>query len=330
MTALEVVAPGATTTLQDGGRVGAARWGVPRSGPVDALAHRLAARLAGREPDEVAATTAIEVGPHPCELAAVDGPVTIALAGPGAALLLDGVVLAAPVVATLEPGEQVTVRARTWAYVVPAATVDVAPVLDSTSRHPRSGLGPPLAAGTRLPCTAPRPVATGHRREPAVPGGPLLLLPAPQTHLFTDEARTALVGATFTTTAAVDRMGMRLDGPRLRAAPGHDIVSDGIVAGTLQVPGDGLPYVLLADHQTTGGYPKIAVLTPVDLARCTRLSPGSPVRFVWTDVPTARQRLRHALVAIETAVTGAVRPHARDLAARNLITGVTDPTAGPP
>lgn len=329
MTALEVVTAGATTTLQDGGRVGAARWGVPRSGPVDALAHRLAARLAGATGTEVAATPTIEVGPHPSVLAAVDGPVTVALAGPGAVLVVGDVELAAPVVVTLAPGEEATVRAHTWAYVAVAARLEVPTVLGSSSRHPRSGLGPALEDGTQLHCTAPRPVRTGRYREPALPGGPLLVLPAPQTHLFTPEARAELVEATFTTTADVDRMGMRLSGPVLAAHGGHDIVSDGIVAGALQVPGDGQPYVLLADHQTTGGYPKVAVLTPVDLVRCTRLRPGAPMRFAWTDVAAARVRLQDAVDAVEAVVAAPARPHARDLAARNLIGGVTDPTTDP-
>lgn len=330
MTALEVTAPGATTTLQDGGRVGAARWGVPRSGPVDLLAHRFAARLAGAPEDAVHAATSIEVGPHPCDLTAVDGPVTFALAGPGATVTLQGTVLTAPVVLVLAPGERCTVLARTWAYVAPAASIDVPVVLGSRSQHPRSGLGPRLEPGAVLPLRAPRSVRTGSYRSPALPGGPLLALPAPQTAAFTQAARATLVAATYRTTSEVDRMGMRLDGPALAARAGHDIVSDGIVAGTLQVPGDGRPYVLTADHQTTGGYPKIAVLSPVDLVRLTRCPPGSTVLFAWTDIPTARRRLGTAVAAVEAAVATPPRPHAQALAGRNLIGGVTDPTAEEP
>lgn len=330
MSRLEITTPGATTTLQDGGRDGVGRWGVPRSGPVDELAHRLAVRLAGVPQGEVAQAVTVEVGPHPCELAAVDGPVTLALAGDGASLVVGGHVLPTPVVVSLHPGERCTVRARTWAYVAPAAAIEVAPVLGSCSHHPRSGLGPRLEAGTLLPLGAPRSVREGHHADPDLPGGPLLVLPAPQTEAFTDDALEALVTAEFRTTSDVDRMGMRLDGPRLAAAGGHDIVSDGILTGALQVPGDGRPFVLTADHQTTGGYPKVAVLSPVDLVRLTRCPPGTAVRFAWTDVATARARLVAAHAAIEVAVAAPPRPHARALQGRNLIDGVTDPTSDPP
>ncbi len=330
MTALEVTRPGATTTLQDGGRSGVGRWGVPRSGPVDALAHRLAARLAGVPGDDVAATTTVEVGPHPCELGAVDGPVALAVAGDGATVAVGGHTLTAPVVVVLRAGEVCTVRARTWAYVAPAASIDVPPVLGSRSHHPRSGLGPTLDAGTVLPLGSPRDVREGRHDPPVLPTGPLHVLAAPQTDAFTEAALERLVTATYRTTSDVDRMGMRLDGPTLAARDGHDIVSDGILPGALQVPGDGRPYVLTADHQTTGGYPKIAVLGPVDLARVTRCPPGTSVRFAWTDVAAARARLLAAHEAIDAAVAAAPRPHARALHGRNLIDGVTDPTTEAP
>lgn len=322
-----VIEPGATTTLQDGGRVGAARYGVPRSGPVDPLAHRLAVLLAGAAPMAVGRAVAVEVGPHPCRFAADGGVVTVALAGAGATLEVDGATLDAPLVVRLAPGERCVVRARTWAYAAPAADVEVPRVLGSRSRHPRSGLGPDLSDGAVLALRAARPVPAGRHRAPVLPGGPLLVLPAPQTDLFGDEARATLVSRTFTTTSEVDRMGQRLDGPRLVAGDGHDIVSDGIVAGALQVPGDGRPFVLTADHQTTGGYPKIAVLAPVDLARLTRLPPGTDVTFAWTDVRSARAALVAAVAAIDEAAATAPRPHAHSLARSNLIDGVTDPTS---
>ena len=328
MTPALLVEAGATTTLQDGGRVGAARYGVPRSGPVDALAHRLAVRLAGSDATDVAGAVAVEVGPHPCRLTADGGPVGLAVTGPGATVEAAGATLPAPVVVELGPGEHCVVHARTWAYAAPAAEVDVPAVLGSRSHHPRSGLGPGLGEGTRLRLRAARTVASGRYREPALPEGPFRLLPAPQTHLFSDEVRDLLVSAVFSTTSEVDRMGQRLDGPALAARTGPDIVSDGIVAGALQVPGDGRPYVLTADHQTTGGYPKVAVLAPVDLVRLTRLPPGREVRFAWTDVAAARQHLLAAVAAVEDSVGGAPRPHGPGLAGRNLIGGVVDPVAG--
>ena len=322
--ALEVVSAGSTTTLQDGGRVGAARWGVPRSGPVDTLSHRLAVRLAGAAPHQVGQAVALEVGPRPCSVRAVGTPVAVALAGDGARLEVLGTTVPAPCVVVLPPGEIACVHARTWAYLAPAADVAVDPVLGSRSHHPRSGLGPVVGDGTVLPLGEARTVRPGRRPPPAVGTGPFAVLPAPQTHLFAPDALAALTGAAFHTTTEVDRMGQRLEGPRLLASGGHDIVSDGIVPGTLQVPGDGRPFVLTADHQSTGGYPKIAVLGTAALARLVRLPPGSEVRFTWGDVVGARAALRTAVAAVEACVDGPVRPSGLDLRDANLVTGVTD------
>lgn len=330
MIQLELVQPGPTTTLQDGGRVGAARFGVPRSGPVDALSHRLAARLAGFAADHTHRAVAVEVGPHPCTFGVVGGPLAIAVAGDGATADVDGTVLHTPCVVVLEPGERCTVHAATWAYVVPAGSLEVPAVLGSRSHHPRSGLGTAVAAGDRLVVTGVRQVRPGGRPAPATPGGPLHLLPAPQTSAFDEASRRALTAEAWRTTTAVDRMAARLEGPVLVAPDGHDIVSDGIVAGALQVPGDGQPWVLTADHQTTGGYPKIAVLAAADLARFVRVPPGDTVRFTWSDVATARQRLSAALDAVEACATAVPRPHGRALGRSNLIGGVADATHGEP
>lgn len=324
MTSLVTTTAGATTTLQDGGRIGAARYGVPRSGPVDVLSHRLALRLAGVPGADVAASVAIEVGPHPCTLAAAGGSVTLAVAGAGAVVSSGGGDVAAPCVLPLGDGQACTIRAVTWAYVAPTASIRVPPTLGSRSRHPRSGLGPGLDDGARLPLGDPRPVQPGRRRPPVTASGPLGILAAPQTDLFTATALASLVGEPFRTTTSFDRMGHRLQGPALRTRGGHDIVSDGIVPGVLQVPGDGQAFVLTADHQTTGGYPKIAVLSTAALARFVRVPPGRDVRFVWTDVPTARAELEAAMAAVEDVVAGPVTPIGAMLHERNLIDGVTD------
>lgn len=324
MTALAVIEAGGTTTLQDGGRIGAARYGVPRSGPMDALSHRLAARLAGVAPEHVAATVAIEVGPQPCTVAAVGGPVALAVTGAGVVAELDGTEVEAPCVLPLSDGQRCTVRAVTWGYVVPAADIEVAATLGSRSRHPRSGLGPALTDRTSLALGPARRVRPGRRPAPASSSGSLGVLAAPQTGLFTSASLSALVEEPFWTTTSFDRMGHRLDGPTLTSPDGHDIVSDAIVPGALQVPGDGHPFVLTADHQTTGGYPKVAVLSTADLARFARLPPGREVRFAWTGVTAARAQLRAAVAALEDVVAGPVTPIGAVLRDANLIDGVTD------
>lgn len=315
---------GATTTLQDGGRRGSGRYGVPRSGPVDVLSHRLAARLAGVPVEDVDAATAIEVGPHPTTLGAVGGAVTLAVVGAGAQVRHEGVDVPAPCVVPLVPGSTCTVRARTWAYVVPAGALEVPAVLGSRSHHTRSGLGPQLSAGDRIAVggAVDRPV--GRWPSPIWPAGELRVLPAPQTPAFTAEARDRLVSSTYRTTTSFDRMGHRIAGPTLAARAGHDIISDGIVPGAIQVPGDGVPFVLTADHQTTGGYPKIAVLATADLARFVQLPPGAPVRFAWADVDAARRRLEQAVAAVERVAADRPQPLGSRLGGANLISGVSE------
>lgn len=311
-------------TVQDGGRVGAARYGVPRSGPMDVLSHRLAARLAGADTTAVAGTAAIEVGPLGAAFRADGADVTLAVAGEGATLDLPTGRHRAPCVVVLPTGATAEVHAPTWAYVVPTGALDVAPVLGSRSGHPRSGLGPSLADGDRVALGPPRPVRTGERVAPVGLTGPLTLLPGPQRHAFDDEVLATLVEEEFRTTSAFDRMAHRLDGPPLTARDGHDVVSDGVVVGALQVPGDAQVLVLTADHQPTGGYPKPAVLGTAALARFVRLPPATPVRFRWRDVDAARAELRAALAAIERCVAGPVHPAGAELATSNLVDGVTD------
>lgn len=318
MTALAVVTAGSATTLQDGGRPGHLRHGVPRSGPVDALAHRLAAELAGRSPDEVAATVALEVGAGTCRLRARQGDVDLAVAGAGAAVELGGHVVATPCVVRVPAEQVVAVTAGTWTYVVPAGDLDVRPVLGSASRHPRSGIGPGVVDGSLLPIVGGRLVRRGSWPVPGPVSGPLGLLAAPQTDWFTAAALRRLVTEGFTTTHHADRMGARLDGPVLESRRGHDVVSDGIVPGTLQVDGDGRVSVLLADHQSTGGYPKIGVLGAAALARFVRLPPGRPVSFAWTDAEAAAASWRAALAYVDQVVTTSPRPTAVALANADL------------
>ena len=125
----------------------------------------------------------------------------------------------------------------------------------------------------------------------------LRVLPGPQTHLFEPDALRRLVAEPYKVTRQRDRMGIRLEGPPLAAIGGHDIVSDGLVEGAIQVPGDGNPIVLMADRAPTGGYPKIAVLARADLPV---LSPprawARRVRFRWVEAAEAREATA-ALVA---------------------------------
>src|SRR6185437_8345461 len=151
----------------------------------------------------------------------------------------------------------------------------------------------------------------------------------PQQEYFMDEAIAALLGAPYTIAARSDRMGVRLDGPPLAHRPekGFNIVSDAIAPGSIQVPGGGQPIILLADRQTTGGYPKIATVIGADLPMLGQARPGDPLRFESVTLEEARDA-RRALRAWFDALARHIVPvgalDTEHLLGANLISGVTD------
>jgi allophanate hydrolase subunit 2 len=150
----------------------------------------------------------------------------------------------------------------------------------------------------------------------------------PQHDRFTDEALARLVECEFRVSGSADRMGMRLDGPPLRHRGGWDIVSDAIPTGALQVPGSGQPILLLADHQTTGGYPKIATVVSADLPVVGRRRPGDALAFCAVTVEEAEALAREAARSLAALcdslepVSEAAFADPAPLYRENLISGV--------
>jgi allophanate hydrolase subunit 2 len=164
--------------------------------------------------------------------------------------------------------------------------------------------GRALAAGDRLPLASERATAIEELPPATLKGRvtPLVSLPrggarlrimwGPQEHLFADAARETLTSNRYVVTPQSNRMGYRLDGPRLAHRDSADILSDATPLGTLQVPGSGQPILLMADRQTAGGYPKIATVITADLALAGQLAPGDWVAFDACDRRTAIAALR--------------------------------------
>lgn len=304
MTELTILAAGPGATLQDGGRHGFLRWGVTVAGPMDPIAHATAALAVGNRPG----ATAIEVTLGGLEIA-VDAPLDVAVAGGDFAVTLDGRPLAAAVALRLDPGRRLAVRpggAGMWSYVAVGGEIDVPPILGSRATHTRSGLGGldgrMLAAGDRLRIAAPRaglgapavPVAAWLRTDER----PIRVVLGPQDDAFAADQIAAFLDRVWRVSPRSDRMAYGLEGEPLVHAHGHDIVSDGVAHGSIQVPGSGLPFVLMADRQPTGGYPKIATVIGADLGRMAQLRPGAPVRFravTIAEAVTARRALADAL-----------------------------------
>jgi biotin-dependent carboxylase-like uncharacterized protein len=335
---LEVLTPGLHTTVQDLGRAGFQAIGVPVSGALDGTALRLANLLVGNPPT----TAGLEILLNGPKLKVAADGVRLALAGADAVLVVEGAP-AGTVPAWrslwLARGDVVTIRVGRGAACCCLAVeggVALEPVLGSLSTCARAGIGGfagrPLRAGDRVPLNRNEAVERPELRlpepPPATAEAPVRVVLGPQQDCFAEEAVETLLGAEYRVSASADRMGMRLDGPPLRHRHGWDIVSDAIATGAIQVPGSGQPILLLADHQTTGGYPKIAAVASADLPVVGRRRPGDRVRFKAIPVEEAEELARDAerrfagLAASIEPVRGAVGIDLAHLYAGNLISGV--------
>jgi biotin-dependent carboxylase-like uncharacterized protein len=178
-----------------------------------------------------------------------------------------------------------------WHYVAVRGGVDVPPVLGSRSTDMLSGLGPqPLATGHKLPIGAePESQLAVDQAPGAPPRDVIRVSPGPRLDWFDPVSFERLVGGTWTVTES-SRVGVRLSGVRLVRRITHDLPSEGLVRGAIQVPPDGDPVMLLADHPTTGGYPVIAVVDPDDVAVVAQTSPGGSVRFTGHAVGSPQRR----------------------------------------
>ena len=333
-TELEIVSPGAFASLQDGGRHGFRRIGVPWAGVLDRRLMRIANALAGRDED----APVIECFDGGLHVVAHGGAVKLAVAG-DAVVEVDGPdgrrQLAPWRSVTIADGESLRIRKMGSGRIAMVAVVGLAlpAVMGSASTYVRAGLGGvdgrALAAGTRLALNDAD--AWGSDRvltqPPAADERPIRLVPGPQADHFSAAALEALVGGDYRVTAEADRMGIRLEGTKLEHVGAAEIVSDATVPGSIQVPGAGQPIVLLADAQTAGGYPKIATVITADLGRLAALRPGQSLRFAAVSAAEGAQIAR-AAEAETRALIAAIRPLPADgidlvaLYTGNLVDGV--------
>jgi biotin-dependent carboxylase-like uncharacterized protein len=299
--ALVAVAPTAFVTLQDTGRIGWQRFGVSRSGAMDAEALAIANALVGNAPALAALEFAHAAGEW--EVAAIS--CRVAVTGGRFSVFVDDEPVPAFTTITLTRGQSLRIGGApdaVWGYLAVAGGFDLPPELGSLATHSRSGIGGlagrPIRAGDALPLAAEWVRAEPERavREPPMPrDAPLRVVLGPQDDFFTPAAIATFVSADYRVTHQMDRLGYRLSGPLLAHAKGYNIISDGYVAGSIQVPGSGEPIVLLLDAQPPGGYPKIATIISGDLSRLAQSRPGSNVRFEAVSIETA-QRLRREFV----------------------------------
>src|SRR5262249_53411413 len=255
---IRVLDPGPQTTVQDLGRTGQLRYGIPPSGPVDRFAFVVANRLVGNT-DNAAALECTLIGPR----FEVDAAGAIAVTGADMPLTVNGAEAPRWATIALNAGDVVKLgpaRAGVRSYVAFSGGLDVPLVLGSRSTYVRGRMGGhqgrALRKGDALRTLPSGPVRPRRVEPGAVPdyrsAQPIRLVLGPQDDRFTDGGVRALLESPYEVLPQSDRMGTRLRGPRIEHASGHDIISDGIALGSVQVPGDGQPIVLLVDRQSTG------------------------------------------------------------------------------
>lgn len=301
--AFAVLDPGPQTTVQDPGRPGHLRSGIPPSGPVDRASFVLANRLVGN-PDGVAGLECAVMGPR-FEMRAAGA---IAVTGAEMPVTVNGGEAPRWTSIVVRPGDVVRVgpaRAGLRSYVAFAGGIDVPPVLGSRSTYLRGRLGGldgralrkgDLVALFAAPLPVPRALAAPPVRFDEEPI--LRVVLGPQADAFTEDGIAALLGHAYAMLPQSDRMGARLSGPRIAHRRGHDIISDGIALGSIQVPGDGQPIALLVDRQSTGGYTKVATICSFDIGRLGQVKPGQAVRFAAISVCEAHAILRETEAAL--------------------------------
>lgn len=285
MAALTVVRPGMLTTVQDLGRWGYQENGVPVAGPMDAYSHRLANQLVGNAPDSAALEVTL-VGP---ELES-DAEVICVAAGAAFTLTIDGRPTQMHVPFALERGARLRFGARgrgARATLAVRGGIGVAATFDSRATSIISQIGPfggrALIAGDVLPVGDAAWQARVVLPAPALPlpsgGARLRVIPGPHDGMFTSAALDMFFTARYRVTAQSNRMGYRLDGPPLARTVSDEILSEATPLGSIQVPSSGQPILLMADRQTTGGYPKIATVITADMPLAGQLAPGDWMEF---------------------------------------------------
>ena len=285
---ISVLKPGVLTTIQDLGRTGFRAFGMPMAGAMDVRSHSIANVLAGNSPEAATLEMTLLGGTFRFER-----PAYVALAGADMQPKLDGVRVANWSAFPVEPGSVLALGSAAdgcRAYLAVRGGIDVPVVLASRSTYVRATVGGfngrALTAGDLLPVRNPRPSGLRARVLPRemVPSRradlTLRVLVGPQDERFTAEGMATFLESAYTVTNRNDRMGYTLEGPPIRHSNGPDIVSDGLLPGAVQVPGSGMPIVLMADCQTTGGYAKIAAVIGPDLPELAQSRRGDTVRFV--------------------------------------------------
>lgn len=298
---IDVIKPGALSTFQDLGRQGHQHLGIPVNGVMDERAHRVANARAGN-PASAATLEITLMGPTLKFGAAT----VIAVSGADLDALIDDTPVPLDTAVAVMAGSELTFgkrRSGLRAYLAVRGGFAVDATMGSASTYTRGGYGGhagrPLKKGDVLATHAHGDLGSARVRsgnvfadDVALPAdAPLRMLPGREWQHFSEQARQSVVTAPYRVAPQSDRMGYRLEGEPLTLAQALEVPSEAVSFGSIQVPPDGQPIVLMADRQTTGGYPKIGHICAVDLPRLAQKMPGEIIRLQLVDLDTAQALL---------------------------------------
>ena len=288
---------GFLTSIQDGGRFGYQDIGVSPSGPMDKKAFNIANLLVGNPKDE-SAFELTYMGP----VILFESDNVIAITGADMSPTLDGVEVPLYQAVSIRQGQRLRfaqLKSGLRSYIAVSGGLDVPKVMGSRSTLIRNHIGGykgrTIQKDDRVPLRSPRAELRhmGKRKLPSENSDyesiVLRVIRGPQDKRFSDAGIKTFFSEEYSVSHEFDRMGCRLEGAVIEHKGDANIISDGIAEGSVQVPGNGLPIIMLADRQSTGGYTKIATVISVDLSKMAQVKPGSKIRFKETDIRTAQR-----------------------------------------
>ncbi len=293
---LEILEITGIATLQDSGRRGWNKFGVPTSGPMDRFAYQTANSLLNNPPN----SASIELGLGEITFRALRNT-TIAVTGAG--YEVENYIWTFPLWTTFYVRAGWTVRVKktsggNWATIAIAGGFDSPVIMNSRSAYLRGGIGFALKAGDILNSFTPTTelLKLAARDFPVDKFMPysqtptIEVIPAPQADWFTPEGIRTFYESEYTLSPSFDRMGYRLQGPPIEKAITKELISEGMTMGCIQIPADGQPIVMMADAPTAGGYPKIANVTRASLPLLAQCEAGiSRIRFRETTIEKAQE-----------------------------------------
>ncbi|WP_323785213.1 biotin-dependent carboxyltransferase family protein [Thalassovita sp.] len=310
---LSIRRAGPVMTLQDRGRDGYLAYGLSRGGAADMTALAEGAALLG-QPVDLAALEMAGVGGEFVS----DVDMRIALTGAEMGAAIDGTPVRWNVSHTLPAGAVLSIGAAKtgiYGYLHVGGGFDCDPSLGSCAAHLSAGIGAVLRSGDRLRIGTDKSDEVGRLLKPEdrFGGGELRVLPSLQTDLFPQDIRAAFEATAFHRDMRGNRMGVKMnfDGPGFLVEGGLSVLSEVIVPGDIQITGDGAPFVLMAECQTIGGYPRIGTVLPCDLARVAQAQPQATLRFRFVTMEEAVEAERRHDASLR-ALRGRLTPLVRD------------------